>query len=197
MVKDAKSRSGRLTFHFSALVSAWTIIVAGLAVLDSLHIDRAVREMAITEARTLFNKDLAFRTWASSHGGVYVPASDQSPPNPFLSHVPERDIQTPSGNTLTLMNPAYMIRQIMEQYTTTYGAYGHITSLKHFRPETAPDEWEKTALMAFEKGEKEALEFAEIRGKPNLRLMRPMITEQDCLKCHGFQGYRVGDIRGA
>ncbi len=33
-------------------------------------------------------------------------------------------------------------------------------------------------------------------GKPNLRLMRPMIAEQDCLKCHGFQGYRVGDIRG-
>ena len=29
-----------------------------------------------------------------------------------------------------------------------------------------------------------------------LRLMRPMVAEQDCLKCHGFQGYKVGDVRG-
>jgi len=178
------------------LVFAWTLIVVGLAMSDALHIDRAVREMAILEARAHFNKDQAFRFWASSHGGVYVPVSDQVTPNPFLSHLPERDIRTPAGKSLTLMNPAYMIRQIMEQYTTAYGVYGHITSLKHFRPETAPDAWETTSLMAFEKGEEEALEFAEIHGKSYLRLMRPMVAEQDCLKCHGFQGYRVGDVRG-
>jgi len=178
------------------LVFAWTLIVVGLAMSDALHIDRAVREMAISEARAHFNKDQAFRFWASSHGGVYVPVSDQVTPNPFLSHLPERDIQTPAGKSLTLMNPAYMIRQIMEQYTTAYGVYGHITSLKHFRPETAPDAWETTSLMAFEKGEKEALEFAEIHAKSYLRLMRPMVAEQDCLKCHGFQGYKVGDVRG-
>jgi len=178
------------------LVFAWTLIVVGLAMSDALHIDRAVREMAILEARAHFNKDQAFRFWASSHGGVYVPVSDQVTPNPFLSHLPERDIRTPAGKSLTLMNPAYMIRQIMEQYTTAYGVYGHITSLKHFRPETAPDAWETTSLMAFEKGEKEALEFSEIHGKSYLRLMRPMVAEQDCLKCHGFQGYKVGDVRG-
>ena len=196
MKKDPESRSARLTLHFWALVFAWTVIVAALAVSDALHIDQTVREMAIAEARAHFNKDQAFRLWASSHGGVYVPVSDQVPPNPFLSHVPERDIQTPTGKSLTLMNPAYMIRQIMEQYTSVYGVYGHITGLKHFRPETAPDAWEATSLMAFEKGEKEALEFAEIHGKLHLRLMRPMVAEQDCLKCHGFQGYKVGDVRG-
>ena len=196
MKKDLESRSTRLTLHLWALVFAWTVIVAALAVSDALHIDQTVREMAIAEARAHFNKDQAFRFWASSHGGVYVPVSDQVPPNPFLSHVPERDIQTPTGKSLTLMNPAYMIRQIMEQYTSVYGVYGHITGLKHFRPETAPDAWETTSLMAFEMGEKEALEFAEIHGKLHLRLMRPMVAEQDCLKCHGFQGYKVGDVRG-
>jgi hypothetical protein len=108
MKKDLRSRSTRLTLHFWALVFAWTVIVAGLAVSDAIHIDRAVREMAIAEARVHFNKDQAIRFWASSHGGVYVPVSDQVPPNPFLSHVPERDIQTPTGKSLTLMNPAYM-----------------------------------------------------------------------------------------
>jgi PAS domain S-box-containing protein len=196
MRKNLKSRSTRLVFHFWGLVFAWTVIVAALAVSDALHIDKTVREMAIAEARTHLNKDQAFRLWASSHGGVYVPTSDRVPPNPYLSHIPERDIQTPAGRPLTLMNPAYMIRHIMEQYNTTYGVYGHITSLKHFRQETAPDAWETTALKAFEKGEKEALEFAEIQEKPYLRLMRPMVAEQDCLKCHDFQGYKVGDIRG-
>ena len=26
--------------------------------------------------------------------------------------------------------------------------------------------------------------------------MRPLVVEQGCLKCHGQQGYKVGDIRG-
>ena len=53
------------------------------------------------------------------------------------------------------MNPAYMIRQVLERYESFYGVRGHITSLKHFRPETAPDEWEKSALQEFERGAKE------------------------------------------
>ena len=81
MTKDAKSRSARLTFHFWTLACAWTVIVAGLVTLDSLHIDVTVREMAIAEARAIFNKDQAFRFWAASHGGIYVPVTDQAPPN--------------------------------------------------------------------------------------------------------------------
>ncbi|MFC1836516.1 PAS domain S-box protein, partial [Thermodesulfobacteriota bacterium] len=33
-------------------------------------------------------------------------------------------------------------------------------------------------------------------GKPCLRLMRPLAVKAGCLKCHGFQGYKEGDIRG-
>ena len=29
-----------------------------------------------------------------------------------------------------------------------------------------------------------------------MRLMRPLVTEQSCLKCHAEQAYRVGDVRG-
>jgi hypothetical protein len=60
------------------------------------------------------------------------------------------------------MNPAYMLRQTMDKYEIQYGIHGHITSLKHFRPETAPDEWEKFALKKFEKGVKEVFDYAEI-----------------------------------
>ena len=37
-------------------------------------------------------------------GGVYVPVTPESPPNPYLAQIPERDIVTPSGRPLTLRN---------------------------------------------------------------------------------------------
>ena len=67
--------------------------------------------MARSEARIAYNKDLVYRRWNASHGGVYVPVSDQTPPNPYLD-VPEREITTPSGRLLTLVKPAYMTRQV-------------------------------------------------------------------------------------
>ncbi|NHZ87326.1 MAG: DUF3365 domain-containing protein, partial [Planctomycetia bacterium] len=73
---------------------------------------------------------------------------------------------------------------------------GHITSLRPIRPENAPDDWEHLALESFERGETEVFEFTEFEGQPSLRLMRPLITQEECLKCHVRQGYAVGDVRG-
>ena len=194
--EDTRVHSTRPTTYFWVLIVIWTIIVICLLALDFLQIVRVQREMAKIEARASFNKDQVFRFWAAKHGGVYVPINSRTPPNPFLSHVPERDITTESGKALTMMNPAYMLRQMMEEYEDLFGVRGHITSIKHYRPETAPDEWERSALMAFERGDKEVSEFTEIEGKPYLRLMQPMIAKKSCLKCHAKQGYKVGDIRG-
>lgn len=164
--------------------------------LGILQIGHVQRQMARNEAIANFNKDLSLRFWASKHGGVYVPVTDETQPNPFLSHIPDRDIKTPSGKVLTLMNPAYILRQTMKEYTNLYGVRGHITSLKYFRPETAPDEWEKFALKEFERGSDEVSEFTEIDGKSYFRFMSPLETTKECLKCHRHQGYKVGDILG-
>ena len=194
--EDTRVHSTRLTTYFWLLNVIWTIVVIGLLALDFLQIKQAQQEMAKTEARANFDKDQAFRFWSSKHGGVYVPINSRTPQNPFLSHIPERDITTESGKALTLMNPAYMLRQMLEEYEDLFGIRGHITSLKHYRPETAPDEWERSALTDFERGDKEVLEFTEIEGTPYLRLMRPMMAKKSCLKCHAKQGYQVGDVRG-
>ena len=175
---------------------AWTIIIGGLLIFGIFQIRQVQREMAKKEALANFNKDLALRSWAATHGGVYVPATDETPPNPYLSHVSERDITTPGGKSLTLMNPAYILRQTMDNYESLYGIRGHITSLQHFRPETAPDEWEKSALKQFQRGVPEVSEFTETDDKPYFRYMSPLITKKECLKCHGHQGYKVGDLRG-
>jgi len=160
------------------------------------HVKKESRQISIKEARANFDKDQAFRHWASRHGGVYVPATKHTPPNPYLSHVPERDITTPSGRKLTLMNPAYMLRQMMEDYSEDYGITAHITSLAPLRKENSADKWETSALESFAIGAEEAIDFTDIGGRPYLRLMRPMVTRKGCLKCHGHQGYKVGDIRG-
>ena len=94
------------------------------------------------------------------------------------------------------MNPAYILRQMMGEFSELYGVKGKITSFKLINPSNAPDEWEAAALRRFEQGEQEVFEFADINGQPHLRLMRPMMVVSGCLKCHGFQGYKVGDIRG-
>lgn len=178
------------------LVAGWTCILFLLGWWDAAAARRVTRDSAITDARAHFNKDQAFRYWATAHGGIYVPRTEETPPNPHLSHVPERDIQTPSGKQLTLMNPAYMVRQINEFFAREFGIGGHITSLNPLRPGNAPDPWERKALKAFEQGRKEVMEFTDIGGEPYLRLIQPMITREGCLKCHAHQGYKTGDVRG-
>lgn len=174
----------------------WTLIVSGLFFKNMSEIRQTTLGMARKEALAHFNKDHATRLWAASHGGVYVPATNKTPPNPYLSHVRERDLITPGGAFLTLMNPAYMLRHMMDHYADLYGIRAHITSLKHFRNETAPDDWEKSALRSFERGEEDVWEVAEIHGNPHLRFMKPLVTEKDCLSCHRDQGHEIGDIRG-
>ncbi|TAN70595.1 MAG: DUF3365 domain-containing protein [Methylobacter sp.] len=150
---------------------------------------------AAAAARASLNKDIIFRKWATSHGGVYVPPTKITPPNPYLK-LPERDVVTTTGKALTLMNPAYILRELQSNFGDEYGNRSHLTSLKPLNPHNAPDGWETKALQGFERGGKELMEVQRIEGQSYLRLMQPFTVEQGCLKCHADQGYKVGDIRG-
>ncbi|MBI5883346.1 MAG: DUF3365 domain-containing protein [Elusimicrobia bacterium] len=180
---------------FFLLPLCWTVLILVLLTLHHRHSTAMAVDMAVTNARDTFSKDLVNRHWAAGHGGVYVPVTPQTQPNPYLK-VPERDVTTTSGRKLTLINPAYMMRQIQELGKDQYGLRAHITSLRPIRPLNAPDDWEKTALKSFEKGAQEASSLEQIDGKTYLRFMAPFITEASCLKCHAAQGYKPGDIRG-
>ena len=174
----------------------WTVLIVSAAAWNIQSEWTVTLRLARAAALANYNKDLMYRRWAAGHGGVYAPITDQTPPNPYLANMPERDIFTPSGRALTLINPAYMTRQVYELSAEQYGVRGHITSLKPIRPENAPDEWERQALQAFETGQPEAAEVVVMDGTRYFRLMRPLITEERCMGCHAFQGYKVGDIRG-
>ena len=196
ILKRLKYLSSRLERYIWVLAVVWTIVVATSLIWHSVHTKKETLEVAQTQARTAYEKDVIYRRWNAGHGGVYVPVTEKTQPNPNLSDVPERDITTPSGKALTLMNPAYMTRQAHELEKQKLGVRGHITSLNPIRPENAPDPWETEALRAFERGETEISSVEEIEGKKYMRLMRPLITEKGCLKCHAKQGYHEGDIRG-
>lgn len=179
------------------LILVWSaIIVSILFTLINENYNYADR-LAKQEAITSVDKDLAYRSWVASHGGVYVPITEKTPPNPYLSHIKNRDIVTSDNQKLTLMNPAYTLSQMMEEYTELYGRKGKITSLKPLNPKNKADEWETNALKMIEKDKKPFYEKSYIDDQEYIRYINPLIVKQSCLKCHAFQGYQIGEVRGA
>jgi PAS domain S-box-containing protein len=177
------------------LAVVWTVIIAASLVWNVIQVRRNTLGAARIQARAAFEKDVIYRRWNAEHGGVYALVTEETRPNPYLK-VSERDVMTPLRKPLTLINPAYMTRQVHELAEQQYGIRGHITSLNPIRPDNAPGPWETEALQAFERGETEVSLLGEMKGKEYMRLMRPLTTEKGCLKCHAAQGYQEGDIRG-
>lgn len=185
----------RLQRYALLIAIGWSIMVFVLLGMNIYWESQRILEVARTEARASIDKDILYRRWNAGHGGVYVTPTEDTPPNPYLK-VPERDVVTTDGRKLTLVNPAYMTRQVFELQQDQSGATSHITSLNPIRPENAPDVWEIKALQSFETGAAEVSSQEMTDGREFMRLMRPLVTEQSCLKCHADQGYHVGDVRG-
>jgi diguanylate cyclase (GGDEF)-like protein/PAS domain S-box-containing protein len=177
---------------------AWTVVVGASLSWNLVHEHRQILDSATADARTNLNKDLTVRRWSTRHGGVYVPVSDAQPPIPWLAHIPDRDLASTDGKRLTLINPAMMLRQIMDDYGAEYGIRGRITGLRYLNPANAPDAWERRQLERFAQGTvTEVWEVAELDGQPQLRQLRAMRMEPGCDKCHAILGYKTGDFRGA
>jgi len=187
-----------LTTNRLALAAAviWIAVLAASLAWNWHHVENSIKTLAEKEAMAYFEKDVAYRHWSAIHGGVYVEPSETTPPNPYLEHLPDRDVTTTGGKELTLVNPAYMTRQVHEQDLAQYDMQGHITSLDPLRPENRADEWETRALKAFEEGDQRMSSVETMDGRPYLRFMKPLVTRESCLNCHAEQGYSVGDIRG-
>lgn len=179
------------------LACGWTCAVAVSLGLTTLEHRQGIRSIAVTVARAQIDKDILFRNWNETHGGIYVPADPGALPDSYLpSAALERDIRTPSGRVLTLVNPSYMTRQIYEFARKEKQISGRLTSLKPLNIENCPDAWETLALISLLNGQHEVSEVIAEGNARYLRLMRPLTTGKNCLECHARQGYREGDILG-
>lgn len=177
-------------------VVAWTLVIGAILYWDFQRGQGATRELALSQARAHYNKDLAFRLWATDHQRIYVPITEKNQPDPNLAHLDERDLTTPAGRRLTMINPARIVRQLNDDYGSIYGVVGRIVSLQPFRTENSPDDWERSAIAWFQSGGEEMIDVTEVGGEPILRLMQPLKTVPGCLTCHAQQGYRVGLVSG-
>lgn len=177
----------------------WTLLVSISLGLNISELDEHRQQIITERARFIFKMVESTRLWNARHGGLYAEIDDTTPPNPHLE-VEERDITTPSGRKLTLVNPAYMTRQLAAVVNELTGVRVHITSLKPINTDNnQPLPWEAEALKRFET-EPQLKEWAVLhqdqQGQSTFRFMSPLITKKACLKCHEQQGYKVGDIRG-
>lgn len=195
MTKTRK-KTKQLKQAFLAITLGWIVIIMTATAWNVwAEYQHHIVEEPQKAARSSFAQNTALRGWFASHGGVYVPISSTTPPNPYLAHVPERDIETPSGKKLTLLSPTYAIRHFAENAQNT-GTIWRLTSLNLINPDNAPDDWEKAALQVFGQGAEEVVELADFKGKPHLRLIKPIKYTNKCQKCHGQMGYGSGDTLG-
>ena len=179
----------------ASIAVIWTALLGISFFLNLQGTREAVKGIVLESARTLFVNIELTREWNALHGGVYVPISEKTSPDPYLKGS-MRDIQVHDEMQLTKINPAYMTRQLAELAVARQSVQFHITSLKPIRPENEPSPWERRALKSFETGVREVGEVVEGADGTVFRYMAPLRTKDSCLACHAEHGYKKGDIRG-
>ncbi len=181
--------------YIGAILAAW-FTIGTLSLCWNLYDERKERKtLALNNAQTFFSQLVLTRKWNAQHGGLYAPVGPDVQPNPHLID-PARDVITLDGVQLTKINPAFMTRQLAEISAQKENVHFHITSLNPIRPENKAEDWEREWLADFEKGIQERGMFWEDSDNIHFRYMAPLFVKKECLKCHGIQGYKIGDIRG-
>ena len=173
----------------------WTAITTGSFFLNYKSALTEQKNLSLQTARSFFQQIVLFRSWNAMHGGVYVPVTADTQPNPYMD-VPQREITVNKNLTLTKINPAFMTRQASELAMKKDGVKFHITSLLPIRPENRATPIEEAALKEFETGVIEKGEIINGNSGQMFFYMASLKTEESCLTCHAKQGYKVGDIRG-
>ena len=172
----------------------WTLLVGGSLVWNVHLIEQGIVRQARAEARVALQKGMAFRRWLMAAGGVYADRTKVEP-NPYLEHLPRRDVTTVQGRRLTLVNPAYMTRLVHDAFTE--GKVGaELVSHRPLRPGNRPDAWQTRALAALDRGAAEFGGLVGAGGDERYRLMRPRFADARCLRCHGDRGFEEGDLLG-
>ena len=158
----------------------------------------ADQQEQLSTTRAFFQQIVLTRRWIAQHGGVYVLKGPDVEPNPYLYRIPglKVDITDDEGQVYTLRNPALVTRELSELAEQQGIFKFHITSLKLINPNNAPDAFETEALNAFEAGETEVWQSEGTGEQRQFRYMAPLYVESACLRCHGFQGYKIGQVRG-
>ncbi len=191
---DITERIIKNRIYWVVLLGFWVALGTFSFLYNLESLNHHAGSMASERAKNFYKAVFLARTWNSQYGPIYAPVTEQNPPNPYL-HLPNREITAPNGLELTMINHAYMVRQISE-IAEKEKVYFHVTSLKPLNPDNKADPWEESTLKSFEKGEPDKIEMVMGENGPVFRYMTPMFVKGTCLACHAQQGYKMGDVRG-
>ena len=156
-----------------------------------------LKEQMVHESRAFFQEIVQTRQWIIDQEGVYVKKKQGMRVDPILDEIEglKTSIKDESGQTYLLRSHA-AITKMISAIATEERLFGiNITSLNPLS-QHEPDNFERASLNGFEEGSKENYTFEKTPRGVLFRYMAPLLTEEECLKCHGSQGSGVGDIRG-
>jgi diguanylate cyclase (GGDEF)-like protein len=175
-----KSSSDFVKRYVGILALVSVILIVGIFWGFNTRNTTLIRHQLEHEARAFFAEIVQTRHWIIKQEGVYVKKKQGMRVDPLLGKIKglKTSISDLEGNSYLLRNHA------------------NITSLNPINPLSEPDPFETKALQQFEEGVEEVSEFAKTPSGVLFRYMAPLVTEEECLLCHGEQGYDIGDIRG-
>lgn len=183
-----------------SLFASWTLLIASSAFWNFYQNYHGTINKARIEANTIFQHNLAYRKWSTMHGGIYTRITDNNKSSPHF-------ILPMSGGgqgsvAFEMIDPFQMTKQaydVLHKQSPSLAALNRTVSLdfqSSVDPYDEPDPWERESLVALQNEEQnEFSTVMDINGKPYLRLLKPYIIDKGCLKCHGADKYKVGDVR--
>ncbi|MBI3592816.1 MAG: DUF3365 domain-containing protein, partial [Nitrospirae bacterium] len=194
----SKIKSLKLNLSLKFIIGCSLALVTALGIsffVIAERQERLIMRQVENEARILFRQIVITREWIADHGGIFI---EKLPRAKSTSYINNSEIVDAKGKRYIIQTPA-MVTKELSTYAKEKGLYWfHITSLRLTNPENAPDEFERKAMLQFEKnGIKELLSVETIDNSKYLRYTAPLYVEEACMQCHAKQGYKAGDIRGA
>lgn len=172
----------------------WTVIISLSYFWNYTKTSNQIIELAKVCARGVIDKDISFYKTIAEYGGVFV--ADKETLKKYRNLIDEETILTDKDDKFTFMHPIEIILKSNKNLESINKIKEHLTSLNPMKVKNKPDKWEESALKSFEKGAKEQYCIVNKNETHMLKLIRPCLTEKGCLRCHGKDGYKIGDVRG-
>ena len=176
----------------------WSILVLGSLFAQREQLNRTAAELARIDAVANLKKDMAIRKWASTVEGVFVREKHLPPINSLEQEERYMALRS-TGERFPIVSvtPMHLLLAIQGMTNQEFGSRERLTSNQLRNLDNAPDEWEKQALAALNKGASIVAENLPKKGSHGLmRAMIPMKMEEECLECHRDTLVPVGGLRG-
>jgi two-component system NtrC family sensor kinase len=180
----------KFIIFIGAIISAFYLF---MLYRTSAFDEKMIFRQAEQQARMLYKQILLTRQWASDHNGLFVLKQKGVEANPYLDLPTVTDAL---GHIYFLRNPAMITRELSSYAKRDGLGYFRVTSLRPINPQNAPDEFEKSSLLAFAEGTEEVIAVDDSDMGRVVRFIAPLRVTSSCLGCHARHGYSEGDIRG-